>query len=80
MNFFDDFNWHSSLEINDSILRKKKIKKLSASKKNKDKFIRIASDSSFLIHKSTKKLWKISDDGGSIEPVFPDDVITEETL
>jgi hypothetical protein len=29
----------------------------------------------FLIHKSKKALWKVSDDGKSIEPVFSSDVL-----
>jgi len=80
MNFFDNFSWHSSLEINDNIKNKKIVRKLTASKNNINKFIRIAADSSFLVHKSTKKLWKFSDDGESIVPVFPDDIITEENI
>lgn len=80
MDFFDDFHWHSSLEINEGIKGKRIIRKLTASKRNQNKFLRIASDSNFLIHKATKELWKFSEDGSMIEPVFPDDVLTEENL
>lgn len=80
MDFFEEFQWHSSLELNENVKGKKIIRKLTASKRNQSHFIRIASDSNFLIHKSTKELWKMSDDGSMIEPVFPDDVLTEENL
>ena len=80
MDFFDEYHWHSSLEINEQIKGKKIIKKLTASQKNKNRFLKLANNSNFLIHKSTKELWRISDDGNSIEPVFPDDILTEENL
>lgn len=80
MDFFENYQWHSSLELNEGIKNKKIIRKLTATKKNKERFLRLASDSNFLIHKSTKELWKISSDGTSIEPVFPDDVLTEDNL
>lgn len=80
MDFFKNYNWHSSLEVNDGLRGKKIVKKLTATKKNRERFLRIASDSNFMIHKSTKALWRISDDGDSIVPVFPDDILTEEDL
>jgi len=36
----------------------------------------VAKDSDFLIHKATKALWKVSDDGESLVPVFEDDILT----
>lgn len=80
MNFFDDYKWHSSLELGQGIKGKKIIKKLTASRQNSSRFIRIASNSNYCIHKATKELWKFSDDGKYIEAVFPDDVLTEEQL
>ena len=80
MDCFNEYKWHSSLELGSSIKGKKIIRKLTASKKNADKFLRIASNSNFCIHKSTKELWQFSDDGKYIVAVFPDDVITEDNL
>lgn len=80
MNFFEDYKWHSSLELGNNIKGKKIIRKLTASRSNSNKFIRIASNSNYCIHKSTKQLWKFSDDGKYIEAVFPDDVLTEDQL
>ena len=80
MNFFEDYSWHSSLEIGDGIKGKKIIRKITASKANLSKFIRLANDSNYLIHASTKELWKISDDGTTIAAVFPEDILTMEQL
>lgn len=80
MDFFNKYRWHSSLEINEEITGKKIITKLANSRNNRGKFLRVAKDSDFLIHKSTKALWKISEDGKSIVPVFDDDILTEDNL
>lgn len=80
MDFFKDYNWHSSLQLGQGIKGKRIIRKLTASRQNSSKFIRIASNSNYCIHKSTKELWKFSDDGKYIEAVFPDDILTEEQL
>ncbi len=80
MNFFEDYKWHSSLELGEGIQGKKIIRRLTASRQNASRFIRLAKDSDYCIHTSTKELWKFSDDGKYIEPVFPDDVITEDQL
>lgn len=80
MNFFDDYKWHSSLELGQGIKGKKIIRKLTASRNNANHFIRIASNSNYCIHKATKELWRFSEDGKYIEAVFPDDVLTEEQL
>lgn len=80
MNFFDEYNWHSSLELGTSIKGKKIVKRLTASRNHLAGFIRIAKDSDYLIHASTKELWKITDDGKYIEAVFQDDILTEDDL
>lgn len=80
MNFFDEYKWHSSLELGEGIKGKKIVRKLTASRQNLSRFIRIASNSNYLIHKATKELWKMSDDGKCIEAVFNDDILAEEQL
>lgn len=79
MDFFNDFHWHSSTGINDSIKRAKIYKKLPRTASNLSKFI-ARDDSDFLIHKSSRALWKFSKDGKSIESVFDDDVLTDDKL
>lgn len=85
MNFFDDYKWHSSLELGENIKGKKIIRKVTASRQNLSRFIPIdgrikTAGSKYFIHKATKDLWKMSDDGKCIEAVFPDDVLPEELL
>ena len=80
MNFFDDYNWHSSLEIGDGIKGKKIVRKLAASRSNLSQFIRIATNSEYLVHASTKELWAFDEDGKTIHPVFDDDVLTEDQM
>ena len=80
MNIFENYSWHSCLEPQRETMRKKIIRKISASSPEMSRFMRISKDGSSLIHKSTKALWRFSDDGKSIEPVFKDDVLTEDEL
>ena len=54
MNFFEEYKWHSSLELGEGIQGKKIIRKITASRQNQSRFIRIAGDSKYLIHKATK--------------------------
>ena len=80
LDFFNDYKWHSSLELGSNLMGKKIVRRLRASSQNTSRFIKVASDSNFCIHKATKELWKFSEDGKYIEPVFPDDVLTEDQL
>lgn len=80
MDFFNEYKWHSSIQMDQKISGKKIISKLKNTKTNGNKFLKVASQSDFLIHKSTKALWKISQDGVSIVPVFDDDVLTQDSL
>jgi hypothetical protein len=54
MDFFNDYKWHSSLELGEGIKGKKIIRKLTASRNNLNRFIRIANNSNYCIHKATK--------------------------
>lgn len=80
MDFFKEYNWHSSLEVDNNLRGRRIVRRLTATKKNINRFLRLSSDSNFLIHKSSKELWRFSDDGDSIVPVFPDDILTEDDL
>lgn len=62
------------------IAKKRIIRSLPAKTANLSRFMRVSKDGSFLIHKSTKALWRFSEDQKSIEPVFQDDVLTEDNL
>ena len=80
MDIFEDYQWHSSMEPAAGISKKKIIRNLPAKNTVLSRFIQISKDGPFLIHRSTKALWKFSDDLQSIEPVFKDDILTEDTL
>lgn len=79
-NVFEDYRWHSCAEPRRGISEKRIIRSLPVKASIMEKFRRVASDSSFLIHKSSRALWKFSEDGKTIEPVFQDDVLTEDKL
>ncbi len=79
-NILDEFQWHSSFPIDEHLQQKKEVRSLVASVKNLKAFSKIRVGSDFLIHKASKALWKMADDGQSIEPVFEEDILTEGDL
>ena len=79
MDFFDDFQWHSSTGINDNTKKSKIIKRLPKTAGNLSKFV-ARDGGNFLIHKSSRALWKFSEDGNYIESVFDDDVLTDDNF
>lgn len=75
----DSFSWHSSIGIDDSLdLNKKFVTRLAASHSNLGMFAVAGED--LLVHKTTKALWKFSEDRKTIEPVFGSDILTAEEL
>ena len=76
---FDDFAWHSSIGIDETLEKNRRfVTRLAASNRNLHQFL--TAGDSLLIHKTTKALWKFSDDHKSIEPVFGSDILTEDDL
>jgi hypothetical protein len=74
---FDNFAWHSTIGIDEALEGNKQfISKLPNTKIARKEFIATSDDANFLIHKTTKSLWRISEDKQSIEPLFPTDVLT----
>lgn len=84
-------HWHSSIGFDSITASSQKNKeKMTNNEENRKLFIaagnvlskeRFASSNDgnigdLLIHKATKALWKISDNGKMIEPAFGDDIIT----
>ena len=82
--------WHSAIgfDIIDESNQKRKAS-IPNSEENRSQFeaagypsqVRVASGSrsapgELLIHRSSRALWRISDDGNRIEPAFSDDIIT----
>lgn len=79
MDIYSKFEWHSSCPIDNELgVTRRVIRKLANTSANRRAF-HTAGDN-FLIHKSKRALWKVSEDGASIEPVFATDVLEEADL
>ena len=74
---FDGFNWHSAVGFDD-FLGGESVDGIRNTASNRAMFIE--ADDGLLIHKTTKALWRQSDDGKSIVPMFEDDILTPEDL
>jgi hypothetical protein len=76
---FDDFHWHSSIGIDASLVGNRRfVTRLPHTRRAMSMFEAAGND--LLVHKTTRCLWKISDDKKAIEPVFSNDVLTEEEV
>lgn len=79
MDFFEQFSWHSSIGVDDAMQGNKKfVTRLANTKKASMMFI--SAGGNLLVHKATQALWKLSDDGKYIEPVFDTDILTDADL
>ena len=76
---FENFNWHSSIGIDQTLAGDKKfVTRIPNTKRAMSMFEAAGND--LLIHKTTRCLWKLSDDKKGIEPVFSNDVLTEDEV
>ena len=76
---FEHFNWHSSIGIDQTLTGDKKfVTRIPNTASVRDMFV--AAGNNILVHKTTRCLWKISDDKKTIEPVFSNDVLTEDEV
>lgn len=76
---FENFNWHSSIGIDQTLSGDKRfVMRIPNTASVRGMFM--ASGEDMLIHKTTRCLWKISDDQKTIEPVFSNDVLTEDEV
>jgi hypothetical protein len=74
---FENFRFHSCIGIDFALDGDKKfVTKVANTDMNRRQFT--ASGDNTLIHKMTRCLWKTSEDGKYIEPVFPTDVLTAD--
>jgi len=75
----DGFCWHSCIGIDCALDGSKRfVTKLPNNREARSMFL--VAGENFLVHKTTKCLWKLSDDKKSIEPVFSSDVLTEDEV
>jgi hypothetical protein len=76
---FEGFSWHSAIGIDFGVDGNKRfVTRMANCKAARAMFIQ--SGDTTLIHKTTKCLWKFSEDKKSIEPVFSTDVLTEDEV
>ena len=79
MDVIEGFCWHSSLGIsgfNTQDGNERFVTRMANTKEARSMFVKAGEN--LLIHKATKCLWKLSEDGKSIVPVFASDVLSEE--
>ena len=76
---FEGFCWHSSIGIDSNLEGNKKfVTRMPNNIQARSMFT--ASGNNLLIHKTTRCLWKLSDDKQTIEPVFSSDVLSVDEV
>lgn len=76
---FTGFCWHSSIGIDSTLEGNKRfVTKIPVSREAMSSFIVVGNN--HLIHKSTKCLWKFSEDKKSIIPEFDSDVLSLDEI
>lgn len=76
---FDNFSWHSSIGIDDALGGSRRfVTRLPNTAATRRHFVAAASGDNFLVHKTTRALWKVSEDDKSIQPLFPTDILSED--
>jgi hypothetical protein len=76
---FDKFSWHSSIGIDEALDGSRRfVTRLPNTAATRRHFQAAARGENFLVHKTTKSLWRMSEDKKSIEPLFPTDILSED--
>jgi threonyl-tRNA synthetase len=76
---FEKFSWHSSIGLDETLDGSKRfVTKLPLTAATKRHFTATAKGDNFLIHKTTKALWRMSEDKKSIQPLYPTDILSED--
>jgi hypothetical protein len=76
---FEGFSWHSSIGIDSNFdASKRLVSRLASTPRVLSMFL--ASGDNLLIHKTTRALWRLSQDKKFIEPTFDTDVLGEEEV
>ena len=78
---FDEFLWHSSIGIDASLSDNKRfVTRIANTPRSRKMFVASSDDNQMLIHRTTRALWKLSQDKKFIEPVFDTDVLGESEV
>jgi len=76
---FDKFSWHSSIGIDEALDGSRRfVTRLPNTTATRRHFVAASGGDSFLVHKTTKALWRMSDDKKTIEPLFSADILSED--
>ena len=76
---FDNFAWHSSIGIDEALDGSRRfVTRLPNTAATRKHFVAAARGENFLVHKTTKALWRMSEDQKTIEPLFPTDILSED--
>ena len=76
---FDNFAWHSSIGIGEALDGSRRfVTRLPNTAATRKHFVAAARGENFLVHKTTKALWRMSEDQKTIEPLFPTDILSED--
>lgn len=76
---FDDFRWHSATGLDAALSGAENVVvRLPYNARVASMFVAAGND--MLIHKTTKCLWKMSKDKKAIEPVFNNDILSEDDV
>ncbi len=74
----ENFMWNSAVGIDCALDGNRMVARLPRTKKALSMFEAAGND--MLIHKTTRCLWKMSEDDKHIEPVFGNDVLTDDQV
>jgi len=76
---FEGFCWHSSIGIDSNLEGNKRfVTRMPYDKHASSMFIAVGNN--LLIHKTTRCLWKLSDDKKTIIPTFDSDVLSADDV
>lgn len=75
----EGFCWHSSIGIDSNLEGNKEfVTRIAADRQAMSMFFAAGKDT--LIHKTTKCLWRLSEDKKTIEPMFGSDVLSSDDV
>lgn len=75
---FESFDWHSSVGIDEALKESDVMVEMPWNIRTASMFTAAGGD--LLVHKTTRCLWKMSRDKKTIEPVFDNDVLSEDEV
>ena len=78
VDILEGFSWHSAIGIDCALDGKRFVTRVPNTRRAAGMFESAGND--LLIHKTTKCLWKLSENGKFIEPVFSNDILSDDDV